>query len=280
MLTHCLRIAAATAGIILATLMPFLPGRYDSLAVPLSLMAQLFGKMGLLLVPVGAAWVASGYWRWLAGNQYGIAIAALIASSAVWAMISLSALASSGLLLGLVTLAIWIYVVWRVLPRLRLLKSATPRPTSAAAFYLLIVPLAVALIQMVVVSPAIEFSRSRAIRNSARLIADIERYRAVHGRYPASLLSVWPDYLPDVIGIKEYHYEPSGDVYNVFFEQFVSQLGTTEFVMYNPRDRQAMTSHKVDLLQLTPEQLALEQTRGHYAVHDAPHPHWKYFWFD
>ena len=34
------------------------------------------------------------------------------------------------------------------------------------------------------------------------------------------------------------------------------------------------------LLPLTPEELALDRTRGHYAVHDAPHPHWKYFWFD
>ena len=40
------------------------------------------------------------------------------------------------------------------------------------------------------------------------------------------------------------------------------------------------TSPKFDRLQLTPQALALEQTRGHDAVHDAPHPHWKYFWFD
>ena len=279
-LTHCLRITTATAGIILGTLLPFLPGRYDSLAVPVSLMAQIFGKVGLLLVPVGVLWVASGYWSRLSGKQYGIAIAALIASTVVWVIVSLGALVSSGLLLGLGALALWIYVVLRVLPRLRLLKSATPRPTSAVAFYLLIVPVAVALLQMAVVAPAIEFSRSRAIRNSARLIADIEQYRAAHGRYPASLLSVWEDYLPGIIGIKEYHYEPSGDAYNLFFEQFALEFGTREFVMYNPRDQQVMTSHKMDLLELTPQQLALEQSRGHYAVRDAPHPHWKYFWFD
>ena len=32
MLTHFLRITTATGGIILGTLLPFLPGRYDSLA--------------------------------------------------------------------------------------------------------------------------------------------------------------------------------------------------------------------------------------------------------
>ncbi len=236
-------------------------------------------EIGLLLVPVGALWVASGYWSRLAAKQCGIAIAALIASSVVWVIVSIGALVSS-LLLGLGAIAFWIYVVSRVLPRLKLLKTATPRPTSAVAFHLLIVPVAVTLLQMAVVAPAIEFSRNRAIRNSARLIADIEQYRAAHGRYPASLLSEWEDYLPGVIGIKEYHYEPSGGAYNLFFEQFALPFGTREFVMYNPRDQQVMTSHKRDLLQLTPQELALEQSRGHYAVHDAPHPHWKYFWFD
>ncbi|MEJ7809594.1 MAG: hypothetical protein WKG32_04170 [Gemmatimonadaceae bacterium] len=278
MLTHFLRITAATAGIMLCTLLPSIPGRYDSLAVLLSVMAQLFGKLGLSLVPVGALWMASGYWSRSAGKHYGFAIAALIVASVVWAIVSFGALVSTGLSLGLGALALWAYVVSRATPRLRLLKSAPPRPTSAIPLYLIIVPVAVAILQLVLAAPATEFSRSRAIRNSARLIADIEQYRAAHGRYPTSLMSVWEDYLPGVIGIKEYHYEPSGDAYNLFFEQGTFQLGTREFVMYNPRDQQVMTSHKMDLLQLTPEELA--PRRGYHAVHEAPHPHWKYFWFD
>ena len=31
---------------------------------------------------------------------------------------------------------------------------------------------------------------------------------------------------------------------------------------------------------LTPQEPALDQSRGHYAVHAAPYPHWKYVWFD
>ena len=50
--------------------------------------------------------------------------------------------------------------------------------------------------------------------------------------------------------------------------------------MYNPRDQHAMTSHKMDRLQLTPAQVALDQTRGHNALHNTAHSHWKYFWFD
>ena len=279
LLTHSLGITTATAAIMLATLLPFLPGRYDSLAVPLSFMSQIFGKVGLLLVPVGALWLASAYWSRLAGKQYGIAIVALIVSSLVWLIVSLGGLTSS-LLLGIGAVALWIYVVSRALPRLKQLKSATAQPTSIVAIYLIIVPIAVALLQLALVAPAIESSRSRAIRNSAPLIADIEQYRAANGRYPESLLSLWPDYWPGVIGIAAYHYEPSGDAYNLFFEQSALHFGTSEIVMYNPRDQQVMTSHKLDRLQLTPQELALEQTRGHYAVHDAPHPHWKYFWFD
>ena len=280
LLTHSVCTTIATAGVILGTLLPFLPGPYDSLAVPLSAIFQVFGTVGLLLVPVGVLWVASGYWSRLAGKQYALAIATLTALSIVWVIVSLAALLSGGALFGLGATGLWIYVISRVLPRLKRLKSARPGPTGAVALYLVIMPLAVALLQMAVIAPAIEFSRSRAIRNTAQLIADIEQYRAANGRYPASLLSVWADYKPGVIGIKEYHYEPSGDAYNVFFEQPALHFGTREFVMYNPRDQQAMTSHKMDRLQLTPQQLALEQSRGHYAVHDAPHPHWKYYWFD
>jgi len=54
LITHLLRIAGLTALLTLCMLLPFLPGRYCSLAVPLSMMAQLFGVVGLLLVPLVA----------------------------------------------------------------------------------------------------------------------------------------------------------------------------------------------------------------------------------
>jgi hypothetical protein len=279
-LAHGLGITAAVAVVMLATLLPFLPGGYDTFAAPLSLMARVFGFVGLLLVPVGAFWVASGHSRRLAGKQFGIAIAALIASSVVWVLVSLGALATSGVVLGVGAMAFSIYVVSRVWPRLRLLKGATPRGTSAAAYYLLIVPIAVTLLQMALVPRAIEFSRHRAIRNSAPLIAEIERHRAAHGRYPASLWSVHADIHPGIIGIEKYHYEPSGDAYNLLFEQPALHFGTREFVVYNPLHQQTVTSHRLDRLQLTPSELVLEHTRGHNAVHDAGYPHWKYFWFD
>jgi hypothetical protein len=131
---------------------------------------------------------------------------------------------------------------------------------------LVVVPVAAALLRLTLVGPAVAFSRDRAIRNSEPLIAAIEQYRTTNGRYPASLLSVNPDYRPGVIGVPGYHYEPNGAAYNLFFEQFTHRFGTREFVIYNPRGEHVMTSHAMDLLDLTPQQLELERTRGHCAV--------------
>jgi hypothetical protein len=48
--------------------------------------------------------------------------------------------------------------------------------------------------------------------------------------------------------------------------------------MCNKRGAHEMTSHAMDLLLLTPSELAVR--RGYYAVRDAGRPHWKRFLFD
>jgi hypothetical protein len=241
-------------------------------------MAQVFGITALLLVPIGSLWIASGHVNRVRDRQHAFAIAALGVSSFVWAAVSLSALVYVGFSLLICTFALWIYVLVKLIPRIRAMRGAPHSHPHAIAFYLLIVPIAVFLIQLALMGRLTEFSRGRAISNSSALIADIERYHAAYGRYPASLMALWPDYLPGLIGIERFQYEPSGDAYNVFFEQFSFSLGTREIVMYNPRDQQAFSSHTMDLLQFTPEDL--EPRRGYYAVRDASHPHWKRFLFD
>ena len=52
-------ILAATALLMLCTVVPFLPGGYDGLAVPLSAMAQMVGTAGLAIVPFAALWLAA-----------------------------------------------------------------------------------------------------------------------------------------------------------------------------------------------------------------------------
>lgn len=130
--------------------------------------------------------------------------------------------------------------------------------------------------QLMLATPLTERSRSIAIENSAEMIRDIEAYYAENGHYPASLFAVWPDYSPRVIGISQYHYEQNGEAYNLIFEQprfLLDDFGAREFVIYNPRDEQAITSHAM-------WRLSHPELQGWYAVHDVGTPHWKYFLFD
>jgi hypothetical protein len=278
MIAHAVGIAAATTALVLLALWPFLPGPYDSLAVPLSMMAQLLARGGLLLVPVGALWLVSAYRRRAERAPRGFVIAAVFVSSLVWAVVSLGAAAFGGTLLGIGAVALWVFVLVRVARGTKRPGSTPPHRVSALPYYLVLVPLASLVVQEALIGRASEFSRGRAIRNSERLIAGIEQYRSVHGRYPLSLLSLNTDYRPSVIGIKRFQYEPSGEAYNLLFEQRALALDTREIVVYNPRDEQVATSHDSDLLQFTSHDL--ERRRGYYAVRDTPHPHWKYFLFD
>ncbi|HET9479887.1 MAG TPA: hypothetical protein VFO72_11110 [Pyrinomonadaceae bacterium] len=286
MIRHVSGVIAAIAFVILCTVLPFLPGGYDSLAVPLSAMAQIVGTLGLVVVPFGLLWVAADRWQRLAQSRFVFVSLSLIASTLVSAGLSLGAILHSGFALGALVVVLSVYAVSKAWLKFKQARGTTPLTStstwsSAVPFYLITVPVAVALFQFAFVDRAIEFSRNRAILNSSPLIATLEQHRATNGRYPTSLQSVWPDYQPNIIGIREYSYAPHGDSYNLFFfEQFTYRFGTREFVMYNPRDEHVMTAHATDILELTPQQLALERTRGHYARHDLPQPHWKLFWFD
>lgn len=277
MIKHIPGIVAVIALVVLCTLLPFLPGSYDGLAVALSELAHVFGTLGLVLVPIGLGWIAAD--RSKLQKRHLVPLLALIASSLVWAGLLLAAVVQSGFVLALAIVALWLWMLRKAWANTRAGTAPADR-VSAVPFYLVAVPLAVALLQWAFVERAIESSRNRAILNSAPLIAAIEGHRARNGRYPTSLLAEWPDFKPDVIGIREYRYEPHGEAYNLVFEQFNYRFGTREFVVYNPRDEHVMTAHAIDILELTPEQLVVERTRGHNERHDLPQPHWKIFWFD
>jgi hypothetical protein len=261
---HCVA-AAAVAVVFLCTLLPFFPGAYDPLALPLSMMARFGAIAALLLVPVGFTAAFRSF-----------AATAIIVATLVWLFVSLLAWMNSTAL-GAITAVVGFIVVARMIRRWRQ-PSGGAAPTRAIGLYFVVLPIAVVGLQWVVVPRAVEFSRNRAIRNCESLIADIEQYRTTNGRYPLSLQALWPDYKPSVMGVERYHYEPSGESYNVFFENPALSFGTREIVMYNPRDEQQFTSHPMDLLQYPLERL--NRARGHYASGDAAHPHWKYFWFD
>jgi hypothetical protein len=286
MIAHLVRMGAMTILVIACRFLPFLPGGYDGLAVTLSVMSQLFAVVGLLLVPIGALWLIYESRKRAPKHRersnkdkgYYFAIVSIVASSLVAAIVSLGALVTLGFSLGLGVLGLWTYCVLRMAPRLKLLKHAEIGSFNPAPLYLLVIPTVAALFQFSLVGPATEFSRDYAIKQSAELINDIEQYHKANGRYPASLLALWKDYKPSVIGIEQFHYQPNGDAYNLYFEQLSTQFGTREIVMYNKLDEHFMASHAKAMLLWTREELRAR--RGYYAVHDASSPHWKYFWFD
>ena len=289
MLLHILRLAGIMLLIILCIIYPFLPGGYDSLAMPLSTMAQAFGALGLLFVPISVLWLVYEI-RIQArrkqnlpvkGRRYYFALVSIVIASVVAVAIALIALATIGLSFGLLTLALWLTIVSRLIPKLRLLKNAESQHVNAVPLYLTVIPIAILVFQAVFAAPLTEFSRNHAITNSNEFIRDIEAYHQEYGNYPISLAAMWKDYYPDVVGIEKFHYSSFGESDNLLFEQprfLFDNIGTREWVVYNPNDEHRMFSHTAWFLLLTPEEL--ERSQGWYAVHDASTSHWKYFWFD
>jgi cbb3-type cytochrome oxidase subunit 3 len=288
MTLHLARIGGLIVLLVLCTFYPFLPGEYDGLAVPLSALAQTFGMVGLLLVPVGVLWLAyelrkrARRKRNLPTKARGsyFALASMVASSIVAIAVSLGAFMGMSLSLGFLTLALWLYIVLRLMPRLKLLKKAEAENLNPAPLYLVFIPSVVFILQITLAAPAREFSRNRAIAQSAELMKDIEEFHTRHGRYPSFLQAVNKDYHPSVVGIEQFHYAPNGDAYNLFFEQptFLFDFGIREIVMYNKLDEHLMMSHAAWILTGASEEL--EARQGWHTVHKASSPHWKYFWFD
>lgn len=116
--------------------------------------------------------------------------------------------------------------------------------------------------------------------NAAELIARIEAYYDRHAQYPASLQAQYGDYDPNRVGIDRYHYMRRGGSYNLAFEQprfLLDDIGTREWVVYNPRGEHRVYSHTSWLLLPS---AAAEPIQGWYASGDAGRAHWKYFLFD
>ena len=247
MIRHALGISAVVALMLLVTLLPFLPGEHDPLALPLSGMARVSGILGLAVA------------------LFSFTRVGRIVLAVVTGLVALIAFPAGGVAFGIIWVLIWALVVFKLRPRL-------------PPIYMLVVPLVVFALQWLLIGRAAEFARDRAIANAGPLIADIEAYRAARGAYPESLLSNHRDYKPSVVGVDRYLYEPKGQAYNVVFKVPSASLINEEYVVYNPRDEQHVNAHPMDILQYTPEHL--ERTRGFHASGPLRQPHWKYFWFD
>jgi hypothetical protein len=273
---HLALLACMAMLLVLGTAYPFLSGGYDRLAVPLSTMVQVFGVVGLALVPGGLLW-------WMM-PRFGFALAvwSTVLGTCIALILALFATLSVGNAFGVLTLATWVYVLVQLWPRLRRMRGAVGEGSAfrPAAVYLMGLPLVVFVGQLALSGPMARASRERAIANAGAFIGDIEQYHARHGRYPVSLQAQNRDYHPDVVGVERYVYVPQGESYNLSFEQprfLLDRFGTREWVVYNPRDGHRVYSHTSWLL---PPPEMTEPSQGWYASGETGHAHWRYFLFD
>lgn len=271
---HLAVIVGITTLLVFCMIYPFIPGGHDQLGVPLSTIVQVFGVVGLPLVLVGLLWLM------MPSRGFAFAIVALTVGTAVALIIALFATLSVGNSFGILTVAIWGYVVFQQISRVKRLKEAGGSAFNPAPLYLVALPILVLFFQIALATPVTQWSRNRVIANASEFINDIEEYHAQHGRYPASLQAQNKDYYPDIVGVERYTYAPQGESYNLSFEQprfLLDRFGTREWVVYNPCDEHRVYSHTAWRL---PPSEEVEPSQGWYASGDTGRSHWKYFFFD
>jgi hypothetical protein len=260
------------AGLCLVMVLPYLPGRFDASAAPLSFMVQVGGYASLLLVPVGLAWLASRRWS-SALRTLAVVVGGVVAFATV-----VAGAAANHTTVGVLTGIAAIGLLRMTYRRSGADEAHAGRRRGRVLLYLVCIPLVLVTFRTAVLPRMADWSRDRAIRHSAGLVAEIEAFRQRRGHYPVSLHSLNSDVATGVIGIERFHYEPNGDAYNLFFVRPHIELDAMEVVLFNPRDEHRFTSHELDLLQYDGEQL--DRRRGDRRRTPLARPHWISILFD
>ena len=271
--TNIILLLVLTALIALGIAYPFLSGDYDRLAVPISTMIQVFGLVGLGLVPVGSLWLL------IPKYKFGFAITTLIIGTFVILIIALFATLSVGKSFGVLTILLWTFSIILLMPKIKSEKLNAENKYNWLPVYLIYLPVFTLFLQLTMAKPLTQLSRNRAIENAYRFIRHIEEYHTQQGLYPLTLQAQNKDYYSDVVGVEKYLYAPHKKSYNLSFEQprfLLDKFGTREWVVYNPLDENSVYSHTAWLL---PTNQA-EPSQGWYASGETGHLHWKYFLFD
>src|SRR5918993_1120905 len=185
MAKHIILIISLSALIILCMFLPFLPGRYDSLAVTLSFMTQLFSFAGLLLVPLGL------FWLWFeitkrkttTGSDKKtkhFSIATVLTLGFVTLVVALGALTNYNLSFGILFLVFCFSLLTKTYLKLRREGISYNLKFNPTPIYLITIPIVVALIRFTLIGTGVQFSRDYAIKKSEPLIAAIEAHYAIN----------------------------------------------------------------------------------------------------
>lgn len=272
-LKHILILVIIICIMTLGIIYPFLPGKYDALSIPLSIILQGFGLIGMTLSFLGILCLF-----FLSKSKF-IIIISFYFKIILMIILSFFAYLINGLLFGItIFISLSLLLILFYININKLFKKET---TITYSLYLIILPLSVLTIQHQIAIPIVEWSRDRTILNANIFIRDIERFKFRNGYYPKTLQAMYKDYFTGIVGIESYYYLPFGDSYNISFEQpklLLDNIGTREWVVYNPKDEHRVYSHTSWFLLLSPEESEIRQ--GWYSSLETKHKHWKLFFFD
>jgi hypothetical protein len=246
-------------------------------------MSQLFSYVGLLLVPLGLFWLWFEITKRKTATESDkktrrFAIATILMLGFIIMIVSVGALTNYNLSFGILFLVICFYLLTRTYLKFKRQGFSNNSGYNPFPIYIITIPIVVALVRFTFITTGVEFSRNYAIKKSEPLITAIEAHYETNGRYPISLQALHPDILPGIMGIDQYHYEPNGTAYNLYFKQFSDELDVEEIVMYNKFDEQAFAAHVLDILVYSGEALALR--RGDRHRYKLSTPHWVYIKYE
>ena len=256
---------------------PCLPGRYDASAVLFSFIVHVFVIGGLLYAPLSVAWGIRILLNPQRKSSFFI-YATLLLTAFIIAFTGLGIISSHNTVLGISFLLLSFSFLVYFFRKFRTEIQAETKEFDFVPFYLLLIPVFLVIIRLLFFSNAVEHSRNYAIKNSELLIQAIESFHQREGHYPLSLQALHADYKPGIVGIDQYHYEPFGKAYNLYFKNFSDDLAAEEIVMYNKLDEHAFAAHATDILEYSGATLALR--RGDRDQHQLTQEHWVYFRFD
>lgn len=262
--------------VVVAALLPYLPGRFDPAAWPVSFAAQALGILGIGLVPFGLAWLVLDLMarrRSRGVIRTAQRVAELVALSALLVVLVIASLAAAAwsLVVGLGLLVGTTLLVLVLATALRRHGPADRWPVPLAVMCL---PVAVLAAQQALVAPAVDRARLDAMDAATPLIAAIDTSHARTGRYPEGLAALHPDHVPGLMGVDRYVYSARDGAYDLSFElPIFHPIGTREVVVHHPAGTPRAFSHVIWRLQGLAAQ-------GWYASSDAGRPGWRTFWFD
>jgi hypothetical protein len=286
-ITHLLIAAVIYLTLLSGMVLPFLPGDFDSFAMPLSLTIQIFSITGLITCVPAFLWLYHSLTnRNISSDTKSINTQKKIAKIYIYLMaLAISPIILMILLTLSLSLGILLFFCLILSAKFFLKKidySTAPRPGSPMLpLSLLLLPILLLSFQFLAKKALTDKSRTLAMANGKLIIDEIENWKKQYGKYPQTLLAVHKDFSPGIIGIEKYHYSNDDSTYNLYFEQpkfLVDRFGTREFVVFNPGDQHLMLSHASWNTRWSPVQLRTNQ--GWYASGKTGLPHWKYFWFD